>query len=111
MEIKWKARKNHYGNPVLYNLAELYTLQSRRISLERENDVVTSYHLIGGDFFQEENAFIEPMTMWKIEKETTYKPQLHNYEKQMWRDFGLLYDNLGFNNIVGVIHWIKCIAE
>lgn len=97
--------------PLPDNLAELYTLQSRRISLERENDVVTSYHLIGGDFFQEENAFIEPMTMWKIEKETTYKPQLHNYEKQMWRDFALLYDNRGNNHIVGVIQWIQCIAE
>lgn len=97
--------------PLPDNLAELYTLQSRRISLERENDVVTSYHLIGGDFFQEENAFIEPMTMWKIEKGTTYKPQLHNYEKQMWRDFALLYDNRGNNHIVGVIQWIQCIAE
>ena len=41
------------------NLAELYTLQSRRVFLERENDTVIRYYLIGGDFFQKENAFMD----------------------------------------------------
>ena len=50
------------------NLAELYTLQSRRVFLERENDTVIRYYLIGGDFFQKENAFMEPMTVWRTPK-------------------------------------------
>ena len=33
------------------NLAELYTLQSRRLKLVKEGNVVTGYGLIGGDFF------------------------------------------------------------
>lgn len=47
------------------SLSELYTLQSRRIELVREQDKVIGYILIGGDFFTKDNAFIEQMTLWR----------------------------------------------
>lgn len=46
------------------NLAELYTLQSRRIELRHNKGMVTGYILLGGDFFQKDNALSEQMTVW-----------------------------------------------
>lgn len=51
------------------NLSELYTLQSRRIKLIREKEYITGYTLLGGDFFDKTDAFIEPMTIWGQIKE------------------------------------------
>lgn len=95
------------------NLAELYTLQSRRVFLERENDTVIRYYLIGGDFFQKENAFMEPMTVWRTPKKEkdSYVPRRHDANKQMWRDFALLYDYKEGNHVAGVIQWVQRIAE
>lgn len=54
------------------NCAGLLTLQSRRILLKREGDRVTGYALLGGVFFQKENAFSEQMTLWrKVEDKKT----------------------------------------
>ena len=91
------------------NLAELYTLQSRRISLQREGDWVTGYILLGGDFFQKENAFSEPMTVWRTPKKEGefYTPKRHNPEKQMWREFSALYSDSDNNHTAGAILWFK----
>ena len=90
------------------NLAELYTMQSRRISLIRKGSAVVSYKLIGGDFFQKENAFFEPMTVWRKSKEIEgqYTPKRHDSSRQMWRDFSALY-NSEENHCAGVINWYK----
>ena len=73
------------------NLAELYTLQSRRLLLMREDDAVTGYKLLGGDFFEKENAFVEPMTLWRYDKKTEiFTPKRHNPARQIWRDFEAL---------------------
>ena len=45
--------------------AALLTLQSRRLILHREEGAVKGYRLLGGDFFQKENAFCEQMTLWR----------------------------------------------
>lgn len=71
------------------NLSELYTLQSRRIYLKRKGQRVTGYYLLGGDFFDKENAFIEPMTVWKNpdrKKINDYVPRRHDFSKQFWRE-------------------------
>ena len=94
--------------PFQDNLAELYTMQSRRISLIRRGSAVVGYKLIGGDFFQKENAFFEPMTVWRKSKEIEgqYTPKRHDSSRQMWRDFSVLY-NSEENHCAGVINWYK----
>ncbi len=95
------------------NLAELYTLQSRRVLLSIENDTVTGYKLIGGDFFPKENAFIEPMTIWQKPKKDwePYVPKRHNIARKLWREFSTFYpeDN---NSIPGVVKWYRrCVCD
>ena len=91
------------------NLAELYTLQSRRILLIRDHDRVISYLLLGGDFFEKENAFFEPMTVWRTpQKETdSFTPRRHDSSKQMWREFSVLYNSQNNNHVAGIIQWYR----
>lgn len=74
------------------NLASLYTLQSRRILLLRENDYVSGYCLMGGDAFEDVNALDEPMTLWrtvedKKTKQILFRPLLHQRERYIWQNF------------------------
>jgi CRISPR system Cascade subunit CasA len=87
----------HRGERVLImrpeSMAELLTIQSRRISLIVNENRVMGYRLLGGDFFETDNAFIEQMTLWRKDKSAKrelYKPRRHNAEKQFWRDFSAL---------------------
>ena len=65
------------------NQAELLTLQSRRILLKRSETVpgVVGYEVLGGDYWNSENAFGEQMTLWrrtsKENEKVTYEPQQH----------------------------------
>ena len=94
--------------PIPNDLAKLYTLQSRRIILNRKDDKVVGYKLLGGDFFEKENAFFEPMTVWNSPKKDTddFTPKRHDPSKQMWREFSVLYDE-SKNRCAGVIRWYK----
>lgn len=94
--------------PIPNDLAKLYTLQSRRIILNRKDDKVVGYKLLGGDFFEKENAFFEPMTVWNSPKKDTddFTPKRHDSSKQMWREFSVLYDE-SKNRCAGVIRWYK----
>lgn len=97
------------------NLSKLYTLQSRRLFLLRENDSVIGYRLLGGDFFDKEKiAFLEPMTVWNTKTDKvgniTIAPKRHDPSKQMWREFSSMF--LGTKHTVpGVIHWNHRLAE
>lgn len=93
------------------NLAELYTIQSRRIFLNRKDNKVVSYKLLGGDFFEKENAFFEPMTVWRTPKDKKgnvtnepYTPKRHDSARQMWREFAVIYKEDG-NHQAGIINW------
>jgi CRISPR system Cascade subunit CasA len=78
------------------NPAALYTLQSRRLLLKQGgNGKVVGFTLLGGDFFPKENAFDEPMTLWrnntkKGDSVTVWVPRRHNPSMQMWRNFASL---------------------
>lgn len=99
------------------NLSELYTLRSRRIFLKRSDDRVTKYYDLGGDFFPEENAFIEPMTMWYCEtdkkgiKTDTYKPRTHDASRQFWRDFSSLVKNGEKERRPGIVSWLVMLED
>jgi CRISPR system Cascade subunit CasA len=96
--------------PLPRGLAELYTLQSRRLLLKHDGENVTGYYLLGGDAFDEENAFIEPMTLWR-KSDKDYAPRRHNAGKQLWRDFGaLVLDGDGYK-IPGIVKWGEILSD
>lgn len=96
------------------NLSALYTLQSRRLYLNRKGQKVTGYFLLGGDFFDKENAFIEPMTVWKNadnKKSDCYVPQRHNFSKQFWRECPAVILNKDGGMQPEIILWIKLLEQ
>lgn len=94
--------------PCPNNLAELYTLQSRRLLLNQEGDYVTGYVAKAGDYFNEINAFAEQMTIWNhdIKNYNQYKPQRHDYAKQLWREFASIAGVDEDVRLPGIINWI-----
>lgn len=102
--------------PVPDNLAELYTLQTRRLLLLRNDEVVTEYYLCQGDYFESNNAFIEPMTIWKPKLSNTkdksvlyYYPDTHDSSVQMWREFASTFpaQKSEYEHTPGVVKWIS----
>ncbi len=94
------------------NLPELYTMQSRRISLERDkNGRLTGFRAMGGDFCPLEDGFNEPMTIWKEKKgdkktdPSCFLPQTHNPAVHAWREFPVLFGQK--EHIPGVVQWIQ----
>ena len=104
--------------PMPDNQAELLTLQSRRLLLQREGQWVTGYRLLGGDFFNKVNAYAEQMTLWKHEpgksSQPPYdQPRRHDPSRQIWREFPAIAggnpdgDKEANGRIPGVVHWQK----
>lgn len=92
------------------NQAELLTVQSRRIILksDRVHNRIIGYTLLGGDFFQKNNAMNEQMTIWRVKKEKNsveIQPKRNDPEKQMWRDFAnfAVIDNESIRP--GIVAW------
>lgn len=93
------------------NPSAILTLQSRRLLLKRQGDLVIGYFLLGGDFIAKENAFVEQMTVWRnaAKKDTDrpeYHPRRHDPLRQLWRDFSTLVGQGGSGHCPGVISWI-----
>ena len=112
-EEKTLRYKERIDIPFPDNLAELYTLQSRRIHLFREaNGEITHFHILAGDLVSSDSAFEEPMTAWvktnkdKNENATTYYPQKHTSPQQMWREFSVMYNNID-DETPGIIKWYR----
>lgn len=94
------------------NLSELYTLPSRLLLLQRNMDRVTEYKVLSGKFFEEENAFIEPMTLWKKDaKKEIYRPQTHDSSKQFWREFASVCPISDKAHCPGIISWIRRLVD
>ena len=103
--------------PMPDNLSELYTLQSRRLWLNRDdNEKVIGYNLLGGDFFEKVDAFIEPMTVWSKVKGNEragekFQPRRHDSSVQMWREFSYGFETAAGSHIPGVVLWTKYIKQ
>ena len=98
------------------NLSELYTLQSRRLYLVRAVEKVTGYTLLGGDFFDKVDAFIEPMTIWSAIKgsertKTQFQPRRHDSSVQMWREFSATFAASDMAHIPGIVLWIEYLRK
>lgn len=96
------------------NQAELLTLQSRRLSLHREQDKVVGFSLLGGDFFEEsDEVFEEQYTLWSRRArpqsgQREFYPRRHDPARQLWRDLtALLADSDGSGlRSPGVVSWL-----
>lgn len=90
---------------------ELLTLQSRRLLLKRNEDKVIGFLLLGGDFFQKENAFSEVFTIWrplyKGKELIGFTPRRHNPSLQIWRDFSSLLLAEAGRNRPGIVEWLS----
>ena len=98
------------------NFVQLLTLQSRRLLLRREDGKVTGLTLLGGDFFQRENAFTEQMTIWRSTKAKknepiSYVPQRHDASKKFWREFPSVFCGGEETRKPGVIQWIELLQN
>lgn len=102
------------------NPAQLLTLQSRRLLLDREGEIVTGFSLLGGDFFPRENAFAEQMTVWrdpdaqksKKTGQVTFVPSRHDPAKQFWREFPAVFCEEGESvRRPGVVRWVEMLQN
>ena len=98
--------------PLPQNCAGLLTLQSRRILLRHEQDRVTGYSLLGGDFFPKENAFAEQMTLWrknedKQTKQIALVPWRHDKSRQIWREFASIAAEKESQRTPGLVKWLE----
>jgi CRISPR system Cascade subunit CasA len=94
--------------PLPRSQAALLTLQSRRVLLERSEDSVVGFKLIGGDFFLKDNAFSEQMTIWRAtDKDNVYSPKRHNSSRQLWRDFSALFVKGEKARVPGIVKWLE----
>ena len=109
----WEQANPNYGErneiPVPDNAAELLTLQSRRIILKKEGPKVIGYSLLGGDFFEPQDAFCEQMTIWKrqVDKKSgvvSFEPKKHDSAIQFWREFPTVFQSQEKNP--GIVQWI-----
>jgi CRISPR system Cascade subunit CasA len=104
--------------PIPISGEELFTLQSRRIKLKWEESKATGFLLLGGDQFPIENAFVEPMTMWRFSKgkagqADAFLPPSNvsrNPSKQLWRDFASLLASTDESRPAGIIRWVGKLA-
>lgn len=98
------------------NAAALLTLQSRRLLLKRESERVTGFTLLGGDFFQRENAFSEQMTLWKAAQAKknapiVHQPLRHDPAKQLWRQFPAIAADTESGHAPGIVRWIVALQK
>ncbi len=97
--------------PMPVNLSCLYTLQSRRLNLIKQDNKVIGYNLLGGDFFPKENSINEQMTLWrnaakKKDDPPEYHPRRHDPSRQLWRDFPVMVGQGGASRKPGVVGWL-----
>jgi CRISPR system Cascade subunit CasA len=97
--------------PLPNNLSELLTLQSRRLMLKRDETSVIRYMLLGGDFYEEDDIYLEQMTLWgcdtaKKNSKPQYYPRHHNPDRQFWRDFSTLVVHTTTKRRPGVLNWL-----
>lgn len=92
------------------NPAELFTMQFRRIQLQRDESgrYVEGYKLWSGIKPDYNNAFYETMTIWQKDKDKkNWVPRKHTAEKQMWRDFSAILSLRDDSNPAGIIIWLN----
>lgn len=101
--------------PVPNNLAGLFTLQGRRVLLEWTGEQIIGFNEYCGDLLEKQDAFAEPMTVWKpLRKKSDivgYLPRLHAPSRQLWRDFSAVAVQTTKNRVPGIICWLEKLQD
>ena len=107
----------HLDGEAPTNIAELYTIWSRILHIEWNGETPTIFSA-GLPKISGTNAFIEPMTTWRVDKKTSdYKPfskSVGSLGENMWRNFGQYVntiDNSDDKSIPGVVRWLKKLKD
>lgn len=108
--VKEKLANSLSNYYVVDNLAELYTNWSRAIIINPEVDMtnVFSLHIIKLIQLNQENQFLEPMTIWKYNKKMdVYFPKEWDQNQAIWRSFQLISGaKLPSIQTPGVVKWL-----
>ncbi|GAF37079.1 type I-E CRISPR-associated protein Cse1/CasA [Lentilactobacillus farraginis] len=99
------------------NVAAVYTVWSRILHIEWGDDEQPIIFSAGLPIFGNEDAFVEPMTVWRRDKKSNgYKPAvkgLQSLGKAMWRSFGQ-YVNVTKTDDVhdpGIVQWLQLLKN
>lgn len=98
------------------NIAALYTTWSRLMHIEWEDDKPAIY-VAGLPALSNTNAFIEPMTIWRNDKDDVTPAarsiKSSNVNKAMWRDFGMYInvDGKEDRKEPGIVAWLRELKE
>lgn len=99
------------------NVAAVYTVWSRILHIEWDDDEQPIIFSAGLPIFGNEGAFVEPMTVWRRDKKSNgYKPAvkgLQSLGKAMWRSFGQ-YVNVTKTDDVhdpGIVQWLQLLKN
>lgn len=102
------------------NLAELYTIWSRAIYIDPETDFNDpfSFDIVKLPDLEHEEAFIEPMTVWRFnssgDSKDKFTPRKHPLNQSVWRSFGLITMPSSRENEQrkpGIMEWIGEIGD
>lgn len=115
----WELNEPHIDERVEIPLPgspqEILTLQDRRLLLKRDGNRVIGYLLLGGDVVSKENALIEQMTMWMMNKDGVWIPRRHDPSRALWRDFSSILMRSGDSQSKihepGVIRWVSTLMD
>ena len=92
------------------NIPELYTIQSRRIHINKTDDKVESFTVSGGDLYPVEEDTTEQMSLWKWsndKKNPKIIPRRHRADISAWRELPAILCDRNDAREAGVVSWIS----
>ncbi|AVK64113.1 type I-E CRISPR-associated protein Cse1/CasA [Lactobacillus sp. CBA3606] len=99
------------------NLAALYTTWSRILHIEWDEAGQPTIFSAGIPIFAADNALIEPMTTWRLDKKTNdYRPAVKGLRSlgiAMWRNFGqyVKVRQADDSHEPGIVIWLRTLKE
>jgi len=99
------------------NLAELYTVWSRILHIEWDEHGRPTIFSAGVPIFEYDNALLEPMTTWRLDKKTNnYRPAVKGLRSlgiAMWRNFGqyVKVRQADDTHEPGVVIWLRTLKK
>lgn len=99
------------------NIAEIYTSWSRILHIDWHQGERPTIFSAGIPMFDSQDAFIEPMTIWRIDKKSNrYKPAvkwIQSLGTAMWRNFGQYVNVNGTDDMhePGIVEWLNLLKN
>ncbi len=108
-----KVIESYFESDNMDNMASLYTAWSRAIYINPDIDLSLPFEcsIVKLPEISHQDKFIEPMTVWKYNKDgenkEKYTPRKHQANKAMWRSFGMITINEDYQRKVGIVDWVN----